>query len=176
MKANVDKNSKSYLAQQVNGGRGTLLAVVVLTLINLVLLVLNQDTYFLFSASVPYYLTFFGKLMDNGFEPWPWTVNGTYTISALVVAAVILILFLLCWLLSKKRSVWLTVGFVLFVVDTVALIAVSFLLFENPMENIMDLLIHIWAIWQLFQGVRCAAKLKALPEETMEAPVQSPEV
>lgn len=161
----VDKNSREYLTQQKKGGRGTLLLILVFTVINLVLVVLDQGTQFLFSASVPYYLTLVGKGLDNGFAEGAWPVNGTYTVTALVVSAVILGVYLLCWLLSKKRSGWLTAALVLFIVDTVALIVLSYLLLEDPMVNIIDLVIHVLAIWELWQAVRANRKLAQLPEE-----------
>ena len=175
MASNEKMQSRAYLQQQINGGRSALLAVLILTVVNLVLLVANQDSYFLFSASVPYYLTFFGKLMDNDFGQWPWEKVGTFTITALVIAAAILVVFLLCWLLSKKRYGWLITGLVLFCVDTVALLLVSVQL-GTLTDNIMDLLIHAWAIFQLFQGVRCVGALNNLPEEMEPAAPVSPDI
>ena len=87
-KQTVDKNSREYLTQKRNSGRSTLLTILIFTVINIVMLVVQADYYFLFSASVPYYLTLFGMIFDK-------FVVGTYTTSALVIAAVILGLFLL---------------------------------------------------------------------------------
>lgn len=163
--AAVDKNSREYLTQQKKGGRTTLLLILAFTVLNLVLLALDQGTQFLFCASVPYYLTMIGKGIDNGFADGAWPENGTYTVTALVISALILAVYLLCWILSKKRAGWLTAALVLFAVDTVALIAVSFLLLENPAANIMDLVIHVVAIWELWQALRANRKLAQLPQE-----------
>jgi len=171
--AMVDKNSREYLTQKVKSGRGSLLVILLLTVLNLIMLVVDSGTYFLFSASVPYYLTMICKGIDNNFIEGPWPVNGTCTIVALVVSAVILVLYLLCWLLSKKHSGWIIAAMVMFIVDTVALVAVSFLLLENPAGNIMDILIHAWAIWELVSAVRCAGKLKNMPEEVKVIPEEA---
>ena len=57
-KANsVDKNSPEYWAKMITGGRASLLLIVVLTVVNIVLLLIEADRYFVFSASIPYYLT-----------------------------------------------------------------------------------------------------------------------
>ena len=62
----------------------------------------RQNTYFLFSASVPYYLVFVGMGIENGFVDGAWNVKGTLTYTGLVIALVIVAVYLLCWLLSKK--------------------------------------------------------------------------
>lgn len=50
----VDKNSPEYLLKQIAGGRYSLLLILIFTVVNLVLLLVDSDRYFLFSASVPY--------------------------------------------------------------------------------------------------------------------------
>ena len=167
-----DKNSPAYLMSQINGGRYSLLLILIFTVVNLLMVLLDTDRYFLFSASVPYYLTLFGKAMDNGFSDGAWDVTGTYTITALVVSLVILALYFLCWLLSRKRTGWMTGALALFVLDTVALVLFSYVLYGSPMVNVMDILLHGWALWELFRAVRCNKKLKEMPipEETNAGP------
>lgn len=63
----VDKNSREYLLRQVANGRYSLLLIVILTVVNLIMTILDTNTYFLFSASVPYYLVFVGMGIENGF-------------------------------------------------------------------------------------------------------------
>ena len=55
----LGKNSREYLLRQVANGRYSLLLIVILTVVNLIMTILDTNTYFLFSASVPYY-------------PWGW--------------------------------------------------------------------------------------------------------
>lgn len=144
----VDKNSREYLLRQVANGRYSLLLIVILTVVNLIMTILDTNTYFLFSASVPYYLVFVGMGIENGFVDGAWNVKGTLTYTGLVIALVIVAVYLLCWLLSKKRAGWLTAALVLFIIDTVALV---------------DFLLHIWAIVELVLAVRGSKKLRALP-------------
>ena len=118
----VDKNSREYLLRQVANGRYSLLLIVILTVVNLIMTILDTNTYFLFSASVPYYLVFVGMGIENGFVDGAWNVKGTLTYTGLVIALVIVAVYLLCWLLSKERAGWLTAALVLFIVDTVALV------------------------------------------------------
>ena len=155
----VDKNSREYLLRQVANGRCSLLLIVILTVVNLIMTILDTNTYFLFSASVPYYLVFVGMGIENGFVDGAWNVKGTLTYTGLVIVAV----YLLCWLLSKKRAGWLTAALVLFIIDTVALVVIAFALYDSPEGKLVDFLLHIWAIVELVQGVRGSKKLRALP-------------
>ena len=75
----VDKNSREYLLRQVANGRYSLLLIVILTVVNLIMTILDTNTYFLFSASVPYYLVFVGMGIENGFVDGAWNVKGTLT-------------------------------------------------------------------------------------------------
>ena len=74
-----------------------------------------------------------------------------------------MVVYLLCWLLSKKRAGWLTVALVLFIIDTVALVVITFALYESPVGKLVDFLLHIWVIVELIQAVRGSKKLQELP-------------
>ena len=72
----VEKGSEAYYQRQVSMGRSTLLLVVALTVLNLGLVFAGANTYLLFSASGPYYLT----VMARGFDLAAYgAVNQSYT-------------------------------------------------------------------------------------------------
>ncbi len=155
----VDKNSPGVPAAAGGQRRYSLLLIVILTVVNLIMTILDTNTYFLFSASVPYYLVFVGMGIENGFVDGAWNVKGTLTYTGLVIALVIVAVYLLCWLLSKKRAGWLTAALVLFIVDTVALVVITFALYDSPMGK------RWWiscctsgAIVELIQAVRGSKK------------------
>lgn len=157
--ATVDKNAPEQLLNRINSGRHTLLLILIMTVVNLLLLLLNSDTYFLFSASIPYYLTLFGMVFDEmlgSIHP-----IGLLTIIALVISAVILGLYLLCWILGKKRRGWLIAALIFFSVDTVGLIVLSLLV--EDYSGIVDLVIHVFAVISIASGVRAYSKLKTCP-------------
>lgn len=161
----TDKNSPEYLNRQLAGGRYALVLILCFTAVNLFFLLTDSHRFFLFSASVPYYLTLIGKGMDNGFSPAAWTVNSSYTYTALSISLAILAVFLLLWFLSRKHSYSFLLAELLFLLDTFALITVSVVLMEGPLSVIMDLFIHGWVIFQLSSAVRAARKLKKLEEK-----------
>lgn len=163
----IDKNSPEFLQKQVAGARSSLLLVIVFTVVNLAMLLLDSGTYFLFSASVPYYMTAFGMGMDLGMGE---AGIGTFTLIALGISAVVLVLYLVCWLLSKKRPGWIVVAFVAFILDTLALLGLC-LMMDMLVDSIMDLVFHAWVVVSLMQGIIANGKLKKLPAEESQEPI-----
>ena len=162
----VDKNSREYHEQQIAGARSTLLFVLVLTLVNVGMILANSSMFFLFSVFVPYIVVMFGRNMDAG-------MFGSYTTAALVIAVVIIVIFALCWLLSKKKHGLLTLAAVLFGLDTVALLFFTFVLAADPAGQIVDILLHIYVLVYLIRGSVHAGKLKKQTEETLEDPAST---
>jgi hypothetical protein len=106
------------------------------------------------------------KGLENGFASGPWNRSGTLTHTALAIALVILAVYLLFWLLSKKRTGLLLAAAVLFAMDTLALAAILFWLYENPMVGLKDLLFHGLVLWVMLSGCRASAKLNRIQQET----------
>lgn len=152
----VEKGSQEYDERQISMSRGAILLVLCLTVVNLGLLIAGSNTYLLFAASAPYYLT----IMARGFDlAASGAVNGGYTWTALVFSALALGLYLLCWLLSKKNPKWLTVSLILFTVDTICLALLCRFVFGGFTDSIMDFFMHAWVIYELYVGVRAARNL-----------------
>jgi len=136
-----------------NTARSSLILLILLTVVNLVLYVIEADRMLLFSATVPYFAVALGISLNN--------------IIALVicsgVAALTLISYLICWIASKKNNVWLIVALVLFVIDTLGLVGICLINGEITM-GIPNFVIHIWIIVELVIGVVNGRKLKRFPE------------
>ena len=112
----VDKQSPVYHQNLVKSARSTLLIAVAFTVLNIVLLLIGSNRYFLYSATIPYYLTFFGYMFDN-------FMVGTYTLTGLTMAVVPVAVLALSWYLSKQNHRWLMAATVVFVLDTAAMVA-----------------------------------------------------
>lgn len=138
-----------------------LLIVIVFTVLNIVMLLTGSETMMLFSATVPYYAVFlahFANLQYGGLE---WFVTGS-----LILAGIILLVYLLCWIFSKKHRGWLIAALVLFCLDTAATVV---LYMGDFSSGIMDFVIHGAVIWYLALGVKAGKQLKTLPLEEVEA-------
>jgi len=168
-------SQRQVLESRYATARNNILLVVALTLINIVLLVTNANTYFLFSAYIPFFLVDLSMLLCGMYPADFYTgdfagmefLPKEFLVITLVIAAVILVLYLLSWVFSKKQKVgWLTFALILFGVDTLAM-----LLFQGfMMESILDYVIHAWVIFSFISGITAFSKLKKLPEET-EVPI-----
>ena len=148
-----DKNSRPVLEARLRNARGTVLAILLMTVLNLLFLFLDYGRYFLFSASVPYYGVAIAKSFELDVGPFA------------ALAVVILAAYLVCWILGKKKPGAITAALVLFGLDTLALLGVIFGLMENPLAGLMDLLFHALVLVELAVGVSAGAKLKKLPPE-----------
>ncbi len=134
--------------------RSNLLLVIAFTAINVVLRLVSADMYFLFSASTPL------AMVDIA----SWFENTAVLVGGAIMAFVVIGLYLLCWALSKKRPGWLVAALVLFVLDTLVLLALY-----DISAMILDLLMHIWVLYYLISGTVAANKMKKMSPEELEA-------
>ncbi len=165
---NHNLSERDKLEAKCKGSRNNLLVVVAFSLINTILLIAGGDSYFLFSASVPYYITFFGMLYTGKFPADYYVgvedfvpLDNSFFIVAVVIAVIVIGLYALAWVLSKKRYGWITFALVFFVIDTLALFGFG----GFSVDMIIDYAFHAWVIISLASGIMAASKLKKLPEE-----------
>lgn len=137
--------------------RSNLLLMLAFTAVNVILRIAQANLYFLFSASMPMAALDIGVVFEEAGLP------GAY-IAGIVVAIVIVVLYLLCWLLSNKRRGWMVVALVLFALDTLLM----FLLYEITADMVLDVLFHAYVLYYLISGTVAMAKLKNQPEPVAE--------
>lgn len=158
------KNTKTTpanpLVQKYASARSNLMLMLALTALNIVLLIVEADYMLLFSATIPYVASIYA--MIYGMVPG----GESYMYAAISVAAVCLVLYLICWLLSKKNVTWMIVAFVLFILDTVYM--AYFYISASDASGILDVLIHALVLYYLFVGVKSGLELKKQPEEVVE--------
>lgn len=166
----AELSEQDKLLRRYGGARSNILLVIVMTLINSVLLILGSDTYFLFSASIPYYMTLSGLLYTGrmpaewyegveGFQPDPDSVLFFY----IGIAAVIVAIYALCFFLSKKHGYgWVVFALVLFVVDTVGMF------YFMGSDVVIDLIFHVWVLVSLVSGIFAILKYKKLEKNESE--------
>ena len=131
--------------------------LIVLTAVNILLRAVNIDRYFVSSVFLSYYMV---TVIPN-------------TALGILTAVAILVPYVLAFLLSKKRPVWMIVALVLFAIDTGFVIYIMIALYrvgESPLSMIFDLLLHALGLFELGMGVkyRAAATAEASPEAVSE--------
>ena len=159
---------KQALASKYSAARINLLLFIIFSAVNLIMLALGTNTYFLFSATVPYLIVQIAKVYCGMLPPEYYTgelagmefADKSFFYISIAVAGLVLGIYLLCWLLSKKNNVrWLIIGLVLVVFDTLLL------LLNSGLGSIVDLLFHIWMIVIIGSGIKAYNKLQSLPKE-----------
>lgn len=175
--------SKAALDVTYSKSVANLLLVILFSAINIVLLVANSSTYFLFSAFIPYFLTDCGMFFSGSYPAEYYYDMGdvgffdkSFLIVTIVLAAVIILVYLLSWIFARKKKVgWLIAATVLFGIDTLAMFALQ----GVSVDSIVDILFHIWVIASLINGILTYRKMKNLPEEEVtvseETEQESPE-
>ena len=170
---------RATFSTRYNSAVGNLLLVVVFTVVNLVLLLVQSGTYFLFSAFVPYFLTTEGMLLTGRFseeflgeELWmPAVMDDGFFWAMLVASAVIVVLYLVSFLLAKKQKIgWLIFALVFFALDTLAMLALGGL----EADMLIDVAFHAWVIVSLSMGIHAHFALKKLPPEVVTPPTFDP--
>lgn len=163
---NIPEHQK--LENRYKGSINNLLVIVLFSVVNVVLLVTNADSYFLFSAFIPYFLADYGMYYCGMYpEDYYYDVgemeflDKSYFVYALVIAAVILLVYLLCWFMAKKKKIgWVIAALIFFALDTAAML---FFMGIN-MDMFMDILIHIWVFGYLINAIVVYRKMKKAPE------------
>jgi hypothetical protein len=164
---------RQRLENRYASSRHNILLVLIFTTINLILLVANSNTYFVFSAYIPYAIVSLGMFLCGRYPEDYYTdiaefdyLPTSLLVITLVAAVVICILYLLCWLFSdKKRVGWMITALVLFATDTLMM-----LLDGIGLDSIIDIIFHGWVIVSLSMGTAAYFKLKKLPTEEEDLP------
>lgn len=150
---NSNMTEREFAQQKYEIARKNLILMIILTVVNIALLTFESNTMLLFSATIPYMAGVFAMTTS-------YTVVATILIG---IAAVTLILYLICWIFSKKHYGWMIVALVMFILDTLAMIGMYLL--AGDVSGILDVVIHVWVLYYLVIGVKYGHQLRTLREE-----------
>lgn len=167
-----NKNSANVCAPDAsyNKSISNLLLVVVFSAINIVMLATNAGSYFLFSAFIPYFIVDYGMYWCGMFPEDIYAdspgieaefLDKSFLGITIAIAVVIILVYLLCWFLARKKKVGaLILALVFFVIDTIGM----FFVYGFAMDSIIDIIFHIWVIVSLTIGVVTYFKNKKASE------------
>ncbi len=148
------------LQKRVNTSKHTIILVAVLTIVNTVLIAVNADMVFTFSAYVPQLVTFIFADMAADLQA------ESYFYIGIAIAVFMALLYLALWFGAKKKAGFLIVALVLFGIDTAILLFDLVSYFDSSF--IIDVVFHAWVIYDLILGISSYLKLKKLPvDETL---------
>ena len=135
------------LAQKDRVEMGSFLTFVVLTFVNLLLIAINASVSFPFSAFVPQVIIGIALSVYEELLSVPFLIGGIAI--ALVVSSVYLVLYLLA-----RKKLWpIVVALTFVVVDTLVLL---FLSMDDLASSLIDIAFHAWVIYSLSKliGIR----------------------
>ena len=159
------------VAARITGARSVVLVAIVLTIVNLALLFAGKDQ-ILFSVALSYYGVVAGLIQDNLAVVEDAALRvGPYTVAALILSAVLLVLLAVSFFRIKKSRSWTLAVMVGFIVDAVLLVPVSILMLNNPSYVVVDLCIHVWVVVLLAMGVYAWNQQALLDAEEKEQDV-----
>ena len=167
--------TKEAFARELKTSNMNILAVVVLSLVNVLMVLLDSSTYFPFCASVPVYLTMiFSELCGMRSEEFYEAAYGPEWTSAeflpsglfwgvVVFAAIIIGVYFLLWYLSKKKKGAVTVLMVLYALDTIALLFFNVAVYEFQFMSIIELVFHAWVFYYLILALKALDGIEIAP-------------
>ena len=154
----MDTEKLKNLANYYNTARANIWVVVLFSAINLVLTLGNTGRYVLFSAMAPLAFFEYSRAFAEIYR------NELFYILGAVMAAIIIIIYFVFWLLSKRFRVFILVSLIYFSFDCLLVI---YLIFINGFDRswIFDIIFHIWIMFVFIKGTEAWAGLrKADPE------------
>lgn len=166
----MQQSPRQLARGRLRTARVDLLIVIIFTVVNIAMIFAESQSVMLFSAVIPYYAVAIAYSADLAFGGLSWLIQGS-----LILAAVILAMYFVCWLLSKKHYGWLIGAAVLFGVDTVGVLLLYGVVIGDWSAGVMDILLHGLLLYYLIMGAVSGHRLKTLPETVVETVAPPPE-
>ena len=149
----------SSLERRAKNGRGSMILIAILSLINMILVFVQADLYFTFSMISP--TIFYSIGMDYyfalGFHP--------LTLVFFSIAVMPVVIFFLMYFLSKKQTWPVIVSVVIFSLDTLFLLWILLADLEGIAYYIFDIIFHVWALVSLIGLLRTKLKMQNLQSQ-----------
>lgn len=151
------------LQQRINTARYSMILVAALTALNAIMLLTGTDTYFLFSAALPYHLVVIASELVSELGSGPLYLSMCFLF--VVVAA-----YVVCFAFGNKHIAWLIAALSMFVIDTVYYIFILFTFYLplaangeiSAMNIVIEALFHAYALYYFVIAVVNAFKLKKI--------------
>ncbi|HPX32356.1 MAG TPA: hypothetical protein PLT36_02500 [Erysipelotrichaceae bacterium] len=140
---------KTNLLNSYKGARSTLLAIIIFSVVNCFMLLMDLGYTFLYSTITPQLAIIFAKEVFSGF---------TSVIVIVMFAFIPIVLYLISYLLSNKEWKWMLVSTILFGVD-ILVFAIFFLTYGFESNIILDIIFEAVIMFSLVSGTIAGKKL-----------------
>ena len=165
----MNKANLKEQAVRFSRARNNLLLVVAFTVINLVLIIMESDVTFLFSATMPSILMY----VDWGFLEFANNLGDPLSIGRTIAAFGITSIYLLCWIFAKKIRVLIIAALILFSADAILYVAViAYYGVDFDLSLAIQVGFLLWIMFYLVTGTIAWADLRKASSEDIEAAQQ----
>ena len=172
--------SKEMYQRDLNMSRMNLLLSAIFTVVNIGMILMSIDTSFFFSAALPYSFTRYFAILCGQFDDvyYEAALKETYGAdwknqfefldpslfwATLAVSLVIVVGLFVLWYFSKKHKVCSVITLAFYAVDTIFLVAFSFIFGANSIDLILQLLFHAWIIYYAVLSVKAWKGIATAP-------------
>jgi len=149
----MDASMIKKQAVKFNRARSNLLAVVVLTAVNLLLITFDVNFHFFFSAFVPQVVLIF--------------LEAFFGSVGVVVAFLSVAIYLVCYALSKRWRVFMLIALILFALDALFMFG-TMLYWGEFADFIFNVVFHIWILFYLITGTVAWGKLRRVTPDELQ--------
>lgn len=154
----VTNNHSNKMLNQIRlyrGARFFILLITIFTAFNVLMLILNQNFYFLVSALLPQVLTAVGLILTEFYA------TPIFYIISIFLNIIIVLSYLLIYFLSKNRLGGMIAALTLFALDCVFFL--YFIIISFDLSFILDIFFHLFILYELILGVISGVALKKHP-------------
>ena len=138
-------NDITQLKNRYRNGRANLLILALLTAVNIVLILIESDVTFLFSATSPTLVFYIASYLYG---------SAAGAIAAFSIVAI----FLLCYFMSNKHHGWIVAALILFIADCLVL-AYFIYAYGFDTSYLIDIAFHVYVLATLIMGAVADVKL-----------------
>ena len=169
--------TKEMFARDLKISNGNVLMMIVFTLVNIVLILVNADISFPFSAAVPMYLVLLfselcGMRSDEFYEAnygsdWQtieFFESGLFW-AVVAIALIMVAIYFVLWYFSKKKKAFTIVLTVLYAIDTLGLLGFCTLVYAFDFYAIIDFAFHAWVFYYLILALKAWDGMEYAPSE-----------
>lgn len=167
---NLDQfDKRTQLKIKINRGRYNILFFVLMSIINIFMITSGNE------SMMPYSSAISNTSVSMGVSASMQSGSETPRIIGLVISCAVLLLFMICYLFSKSKPLYLMLSLTLVIADTITLTVIS--ASTNTLTSghiLLDLAIHALAIFYLLGSVRAYNELIRLPDKKDEPDANVP--
>lgn len=150
------------LQRRIQAARGNLILVIIFTIANIMSYWFQFGFMMPFSAFIPFTIFDFSYYFSVELN------DPNLFIGGIILASGVILLYIMGYVLSKKKPEWLTFMLVMYVFDTVVMLYLFIGIFAFNSTMILDILFHIWVLYYFTNGVLAVNKLKASRQDIEE--------